>query len=80
MTETQMLTMAATLVAAMFGILSAVLGWVGSRAIATLDAMRNKLDEVASELHQRINSIDRRVTIVETYQSTFHRRVGDQEQ
>lgn len=80
MSETQMLTMAAAIVAAMFGLLATVLGWIGSRTIAALDAMRNKLDEVASELHNRINNIDRRVTIVETYQSTYHRRSGDQEQ
>lgn len=76
MSETQMLTMAATLVAAMFGLLATVLGWIGSRAIAALDAMRDKLDEVASELHNRINAIDRRVTVVETYQQTCHNIKG----
>lgn len=68
MTETQMLTMAATLVAAMFGLLATVLGWIGSRTISALDAVRDKLDEMASELHNRINALDRRVTVVETYQ------------
>lgn len=73
MSETQMLTMAAALVAAMFGLLATVLGWIGSRTITALDAMRDKLDEVASELHNRINSIDRRVTVVETYQRSQNR-------
>lgn len=70
MSETQVLTMAAALVAAMFGLLATVLGWIGSRTITALDAMRDKLDEVASELHNRINNIDRRVTVMETFQQT----------
>lgn len=66
MNETQLLTAAAALVATMFGLLATVIGWQGSRAINTLDAMRDKLNEVASELHARINGIDSRLTRVET--------------
>lgn len=66
MSETQMLTIAAALVATMFGLLVAVISWIGSRAISAIDDMRDKLNEVAGELHNRINGLDRRVTVVET--------------
>lgn len=66
MSETQLLTVAASLVACMFGLLATVIGWMGSRAINALDAMKEKLNEVASELHQRINGIDTRLVRVET--------------
>lgn len=66
MTETQMLTMAAALVATMFGLLAAVIGWIGQRAISSIDQMKDKLNEVAGELHSRINGIDGRLVRVET--------------
>lgn len=66
MNETQLLTLAAALVAAMFGLLTTVIGWIGSRAINSIDAMRDKLGEVAGELHTRINGIDNRLIRVET--------------
>ncbi len=72
MTETQMLTFAATLVAALFGLLATVVGWIGSRVIDKLDKVVEKLNEVAGELHERINGLDKRITIVETRCSTNH--------
>lgn len=66
MTETQMLTLAAALVAAMFGLLMTVIGWMGNRAVNSIDQMRDKLNEVAGELHTRINGIDSRLVRVET--------------
>ena len=66
MSETQLLTVAASLVACMFGLLATTIGWMGSRAINALDSMKEKLNEVASELHQRINGIDTRLVRVET--------------
>lgn len=72
MNETAMLTIAASLVAAMFGLLAAIIGWIGSRAINSIDQMREKLNEVAGELHNRINGLDRRVTVVETKCDTNH--------
>lgn len=66
MTETQMLIMAASLVATMFGLLATVIGWIGNRAINSIDQMKNKLSEVAGELHSRINGIDGRLVRVET--------------
>ena len=36
MSETQLLTVAASLVACMFGLLATTIGWIGSRAINAL--------------------------------------------
>jgi biopolymer transport protein ExbB/TolQ len=72
MSETQLLTIASALVAAMFGILCTIIAWIGSKAINSIDAMRDKLSEVAGELHDRINGLDRRVTVVETRCDNHH--------
>jgi hypothetical protein len=56
MTETQLLTMAAALVAAMFGLLATVLGWIGSRAINKLDEVVSAVGAVKDELHDRITA------------------------
>ena len=73
MTETQMLTIAAALVATMFGLLVSVLGWLGSRIYSKLDEMGNTMHAIASDLHSRINGLDHRVTVVETYQQTCNK-------
>jgi hypothetical protein len=73
MSETMLLTVAASLVAAMFGLLTAVVGWIGNRAVTSIDQMREKLNEVAGELHDRINGLDRRISVVET-KCTIHNR------
>lgn len=66
MSDTVLLTIASALVATMFGILVALLGWMGSRVYSKLDEMSNTMHSIAGELHNRINGLDRRVTIVET--------------
>ena len=77
MTETQLLTISSALVAAMFGILCTIIAWIGGKAINSIDAVKDKLSEVAGELHNRINdlsgelhtrtgALDRRITVVET--------------
>ena len=66
MTQTEVLTIAASLVACMFGLLATVVGWMGARVIVRLDAMVEKLNAVSTELHTRINGIDTRLTRVET--------------
>jgi hypothetical protein len=62
MTETQLLTTASALLAAMFGLLTAVLGWVGSRMYGKLDEVVKALGNVKDELHERITTTDRRHT------------------
>ena len=54
MNETQMLTLAAALVATMFGLLCAIIGWVGSRALTAIDDIRKQLGSMAKEIHEKI--------------------------
>lgn len=66
MENTLLLPIALSLVATLFGVLTVLLGWLGAKVIARLDAMVDKLNQVAGELHTRINGIDTRLTVVET--------------
>lgn len=68
MTETQLLTIAASLVATLFGLLVAILGWLGNKIYGKLEEMGNTMHVIASDLHSRINNLDNRVTVVETIQ------------
>lgn len=65
MDATLFLTISASLVAGSFGILSVVIGWVGSRVINKQDEMMTKLDNVRDDLYKRINVLDLRLTRVE---------------
>ena len=66
MSETQLLTIAASLVATLFGLLVTMLGWLGNKFYTKLDEISKNLVDMAGELHERINGLDRRVTKVET--------------
>ena len=78
--ETQLLTLAAALVSVLFGMLTALVGWVGNKVVGKLDDVVKKLGEVSAELHERINGLDRRVTVVETRCGAQHnaRRLDQQ--
>lgn len=80
MSETQLLTIAGMIVAALFGVLAAIVGWIGSRVIEKLDAVVAMLHQVADELHARINKLDHRITVVETRCGAqhVHKRVNDE--
>ena len=73
MNDAQLLTIACSLVATLFGILVAIIGWGGSRVIAKLEDVANKLNTMAVELHGRINDIDVRVSVIETKCETHHK-------
>lgn len=66
MSETQVLAIAGAILAAMFGLLTTIIAWIGARAIASIDALRDKFADVASDLHDKISVIDNRLTKVET--------------
>ena len=66
MTETTMLVVASSLVATLFGILVAIIGWLGNKFYVKLDEISKNLITMAGELHDRINGIDRRLVRVET--------------
>jgi uncharacterized protein YoxC len=57
MNETQMLTLAAALVATMFGLLCTVIGWVGSRALNAIDDIRGQLARIAADMHQKLTEV-----------------------
>lgn len=66
MSETQLLTIASMLVATLFGILVAIIGWLGNKFYSKLDEISKNLVTMAGELHERINGLDRRTTVLET--------------
>ena len=73
MTDTSMLAISGVLVATLFGLLTTLIGWGGSKVISRLDSVVEKLDNVSSELHERINGIDIRVSIMETKCTDRHK-------
>lgn len=75
LSDTQLLAVAAALVATMFGLLCTIIGWTGSRALKSIDDIRaqlasmaldmhDKLTEVAAELHSKINGTKDRIGIL----------------
>lgn len=73
MEATNLLTLASSLVATLFGMLCAIIIWVGTRVIVKQDEMLHKIDDfraalhdVKSELNERINQLDVRLVRVET--------------
>jgi biopolymer transport protein ExbB/TolQ len=73
MTDHFLLNIALSLVATFFGLLVALIAFGGTKIINKLDAVVDKLNDVAIELHDRINGIDRRVTVIETRCDGNHR-------
>lgn len=72
MSETVLLTIAASLVATLFGLLVAVLSWLGNKIYTKLEEMASTMHAIAGDLHERINGLDRRVTVVETRCNSNH--------
>lgn len=83
MNETSLVAIAGSLVATLFGMLTIVVGWMGSRVIEKLDDVVVALGKVEAELHARISRLDLRVTAIETRCSDqlanihIHQRDGD---
>lgn len=61
MSDTQLLTLSAQLVAVLFGTLIAVLAWMGNKLYAKLERISEFFDEIKIE----IQKIDNRVTRLE---------------
>lgn len=66
MSESMLLTVAASLVATLFGVLVMIIGWLGNKFYTKLDEISSNLVKMAGELHERINGLDRRLVRVET--------------
>ena len=73
MNDAQLLTIACSLVATLFGLLVAIIAWGGSRVISKLEDVAAKLNTMAVELHARINDIDVRVSVIETKCESHHK-------
>lgn len=61
MSDTQLLTLSAQLVATLFGILIMLLGWLGNKLYSKLESMSDAFNEIKRE----IQKIDNRVTRLE---------------
>lgn len=66
MSESMLLTVAASLVATLFGVLVMIIGWLGNKFYTKLDEISSNLVKMAGELHDRINGLDKRLVRVET--------------
>lgn len=69
MAETQILTMATTLVATLFALLVTVLGWIGNKIYTKLDEVNQTMRQIDKDLGIRLHEIDRRLTKVEAVTS-----------
>lgn len=69
--EVTLLAIALSVIAGLFGILILILGWIGGRLYNKLDEVVVNLQKMASELHDRITGIDKRVTAIETIESLY---------
>lgn len=60
------ITIASSVVAILFGVLTAMIGWLGSRMINQLDNISSKVDLLEDSMYEKINAIENRVIILET--------------
>lgn len=55
-----------SLVAALFGVLIMIIGWMGNKVYSRLGDLSKTMHHIESDVHGRISQLDRRVTVVET--------------
>lgn len=67
MDQTQLITMLLSLVTVLFAVIVMMLGWMGNKLYSRLGEITKSIRHVESDLHFRVNKIDRRVTRVETH-------------
>ena len=66
MNENFVITIATSLVAVFFGLLVAVLGWIGNKIYTSLENLSRGLRDMEKELLLRLTDMDRRITRIET--------------
>lgn len=69
MDTVSLLTFAATIVATLFGVLIAVLGWMGNKLYEKVSEMARSMLAIERDLHGQIANLDRRVTRLEDHVS-----------
>ena len=66
MNESFVITIATSLVAVFFGLLVAVLGWIGNKIYVSLENVSRCLRELEKDIGIRLSDMDRRVTRIES--------------
>ena len=66
MNENLIITVATSLVAVFFGLLVAVLGWLGNKIYTSLENVSRGLREMEREIGLRLSDMDRRLIRIET--------------
>lgn len=66
MDEMDLFTIAASIVASLFGVLTLVIGWVGSRVIIKQDQTMEKLDIFKHDFTEKLNVLNIRIVKLET--------------
>lgn len=61
------LTLASTLVATLFGLLTVILGWMGNKMYEKIAEMAGSMRQIEKDLHGQISNLDRRVTRLEDH-------------
>ena len=66
MSDNFIISIATSLVAVFFGLLVAVLGWLGNKIYASLENVSRGLRDMEKELMLKLTDMDRRITRVES--------------
>lgn len=66
MSEAQIITILLSLVATFFGLLVVIISWLGNKVYEKLSEMATTMHGIEIDLHGKISSLDRRMTVVET--------------
>ena len=65
MDESMLISVLMGLVAAMFGVLILISGWLGNKVYNKLDEMSKSMTSIEKDLHGKISDLDRRMVKVE---------------
>lgn len=66
MSDNFIITIATSLVAVFFGLLVAVLGWIGNKIYTSLEGVSRNLRDMEKELMLKLTDMDRRITRIES--------------
>ena len=85
MSDNTVISIALSLVGALFGLLTLIVGWLGNKIFNKLDEVSTGINRVSAELHTRINGLDTRLTRVEAVEEVCpvrnpKRRTADKEE
>lgn len=66
MTDQAFIALSLSLVGTFFGILVAMLGWIGNKIYSKLEEMNNGLNKLDKDLTAKVHDIDKRITRLES--------------